>query len=224
MLRILQVNEVRRVRGFEKPGIQWTVIALGIALMILLVAATVRIRTLQDLLRRADQVMSTEGKRRETLERDLARERSTREALALELARVRSGAACGGSGDAAAGPPTLTLDPVRERSGSPPAVNIDSADPDTVVELRLLLPDTASSELKQLNLTARDWTTGAVRWSLGAVRVATADGRRAAVAQVSGEMIAPGVFEFVLAPVGEGGPQPEAVAAYELAVNPRAAR
>ena len=79
MLRILQVNEVRGVRGFEKPGIQWTVIALGIALMILLIAATVRIRTLQDLLRRADQVMSTEGKRRETLERDLARERSTRD-------------------------------------------------------------------------------------------------------------------------------------------------
>jgi hypothetical protein len=215
---------MRGVRGFEKPGIQWTVIALGIALTILLVTATARIRTLQDLLRRTDQVMSTEGKRRETLERDLARERSTREAFALELARVRNGAGPAGSGPAAAGPPTLTLDPVRERSGSPPAVNIDSPPLDTVVELRLLLPDKASSELKQLNLTARDWTTGAVRWSLGGVRVATADGRRAAVAHVSGEMVAAGVFEFVLAPVGDGGPQPESVAAYELGVNPRAAR
>jgi hypothetical protein len=214
------------VRGFERPRVQWMVIGLSAVLTIMLVAATVRLRTFQGLLRKADQVMGTNEKVRQTLERDLARERSAREALALELARVRSGSAATGGGGAGAGSAsTLTLDPLVKRSASPPEANIDAPTADTVVELRLLLPDQARSDLKQLQITARDWSTGTVRWSLGNVRLASTGGRRTAVAYLTGEMLAPGAYEFVLAPAGEGGPQPEAVAAYELGVvSRRAAR
>ena len=212
------------MRGFERPRVQWMVIGLCALLTTLLVAATVRLRTLQDLLRKADQVMSMNEKEQQTLERDLARERSAREALALELGRVRSGSAAGGGGAGAGTPSTLTLDPLVKRSGSPPEVNINAPTADMVVELRLLLPDKARTDLKELQITARDWSTGTVRWSIGSVRLSSAEGRRAALAYVTGEMLAPGAYEFVLAPVGEGGPQPDPVAAYELGITRRAAR
>jgi hypothetical protein len=213
------------VRGFERTRVQWMVIGLCGVLTVMLLAATVRMRTLQDLLRKADQVIGVSEKQRQTLERDLARERSAREALALELARVRSGSSSTAVGRAGAvSPSTLTLDPLVKRSGSPPQKNIDAPTPDAVVEFRLLLPDKARSDLKELQITARDWSTGTVRWSIASVRLASAVGRRAALAYVTGEMLAPGAYEFVLAPVGEGGAQPDPVAAYELGVTRRAAR
>ena len=203
------------MRGFERPRVQWMVIALCAVLTIMLAAATVRMWTLQDLLRKADQVMGLNEKERQTLERDLARERSAREALSLELGRARSGAAP---------PSTLTLDPLIKRSGSPPESNMEAPRADGVIELRLLLPDTAPPNLKQLQITARDWSTGTVRWSVGSARLTPVDGRRAAVAYVTGEMIAAGTYEFLLTPMGEGGPQPDAVAAYELGISRRATR
>ena len=213
------------MRGFERPRVQWMVIGLCAVLTIMLMAATVRMRALQDLLRKADQVIGVNDKQRQTLERDLARERSAREALALELARVRSGSASTVGGRPGAGTPsTLTLDPLVKRSGSPPEKNIDAPTPDTIVEFRLLLPDKARTDLKELQITARDWSTGTVRWTIATVRLGSAVGRRAALAYVTGEMLAPGAYEFVLAPVGEGGPQPDSVAAYELGVTRRAAR
>jgi hypothetical protein len=216
---------VTGVRGFERPRVQWMVIGLCAVLTIMLMAATVRMRTLQDALRKADQVIGVNEKQRQTLERDLARERSAREALALELARVRSGStSTAGGGAGARSPSTLTLDPLVKRSGSPPEKSIDAPTPDTIVELRLLLPDKARSDLKELQITARDWSTGSVRWTIASVRLGSAVGRPAALAYLTGEMLAPRAYEFVLAPVGEGGPQPDPVAAYELGVTRRAAR
>jgi hypothetical protein len=200
------------------------VIGLCAVLTIMLAAATVRMRTLQDLLRKADQVMGMNEKERQTLERDLARERSAREALALELARARNGAPPAGGAAGATKPSTLTLDPVVKRSGSPPESNIEAPRADGVIELRLLLPDRAPPNLKQLQITARDWSAGTVRWSVGSARLTTVDGRRAAVTYVTGEMIAAGTYEFLLTPIGDGGPQPDAVAAYELGISPRATR
>jgi hypothetical protein len=213
------------MRGFERPRVQWMVIGLCGVLTVMLTAATVRMRTLQDLLRKADQVIGVNEKQRQTLERDLAREQSAREALAVELARVRSGSASTAGGGPGAGTrSTLTVDPLVKRSGSPPEKNIDAQTPDTIVELRLLLPEKTRTGLKELQITARDWSTGSVRWSIATVRIASATGRRAALAYVTGEMLAPGAYEFVLAPVGEGGPQPDPIAAYELGITRRAAR
>ena len=212
------------MRGFERPRVQWMVIGLCAVLTIMLAVATVRMRTLQDLLRQADQVMGLNEKERQTLERDLARERSAREALSLELGRARSGAAPTGDGGAGGSPSTLTLDPLIKRSGSPPEANIDAPTVDTVVELRLLLPDASRTDLQELKITARDWSTGTMRWSIASVRLATAAGRGAALAYVTGEMLAPGAYELVLAPAGAEGPQPNPGAAYELGVTRLAAR
>ena len=211
------------MRGFERPRVQWMVLAVCALLTLMLVAATVRIRALQDLLRKADQVITVHEKQRQTQEQELARERSAREALALELGRVRSTETAGGAAGAGS-PSTLTLDPVVQRSGSAPEHNIVAPPEYAAIELRLLLPDKVRTDAKELQITARDWSTGAVRWSVGSVRLGSAVGGRAALAYVTGAMLAPGAYEFVLAPIAESAPQPEPVAAYELGVTRRATR
>lgn len=146
---------------------------------------------------------------RDQTEASLARERSTRESLALQLGKERS---------AAPGPaPTLTLTPVTKKSPRGP----ETAVPQTsapVIDLRLVLPRGAPAA--PFTVTCRSWSTGAVAWMRAALPAGSADGTPAIVLPITPDMLPPGTHEFVLT---AGAPE-KLVTTYEVAVVPSGAR
>jgi len=219
MLLFLRETAVvmRPVKGLDNPLVQWVLLAGCLAVTALLVLQT---RSMQRMSRQVDDLLAAEREatdERQSLEAQLARERATREALSLEIARLRARLP---EGEAAAGEAaTLTLVPPGNRGATPPEPTVEAPDRAQIVELRLLMPDAVGDEFKDFRISARDWSTGLVRWSRAGVPLAVVEGRRAIVLYVTGEMLAPGAYELSVTPISNGTDASEPVASFEVGVR-----
>jgi hypothetical protein len=205
---------MRPISGFERPALQWLFVALSVALMLATAGAAWFARRAMA----EGQAARTreEGGRleRQHLEAQLARERSAREALALQLGRVR---AEGDSRDMGRGLPTLTLTPLAARGASPPAATVAPQHATQIVELRLVLPSGVTQH-SRFEIMWRDWSTGTLVWSRGGLAPASVDGRPGVTAFVTGDVIRMGAYEIQWSGTTLEG-RKEEVAAYELGVK-----
>jgi hypothetical protein len=144
---------------------------------------------------------------RDQIEASLARERSAREAMTLELGRERVA-------NAPVSVPTLTLPPVTVKSPKGPETAVPSTTA-PVVELRLVLPRGSATD-RAFSVALRSWTTGEVLWTRAQLRAGSADGKPAILAPLTSDVLAPGQYEVQLT----AGTPPTTVAVYEVAVVP----
>jgi hypothetical protein len=208
---------MRPVSGFDRPGLQWLFVALGAVLVIVAVIEAVGLRRLRHeiaTLRASDLSGRIE---REALQAKGAREQSAREALSLEVARLRGGTRAGVSG------PTLTLSPLIKRGPSPPEPTVEPLSESQPIQLRLLLPRGQAASAATYVVVVRTWSGGETIWSRGAVRASTVEGRPMVTAFITGDVFAPGAYEVALVKRAPDGKESE-VAAYEVAVRAPADR
>jgi hypothetical protein len=204
---------MRPVSGFDRPSLQWLFVALGAVLVIVAVIEAVGLRRLRHevaTLRASDLSGRIE---RQELQAKGAREQSAREALSLEVARLRGGTRAGGSG------PTLTLSPLLKRGPSPPEPTVEPSGESQPIQLRLLLPRGQSASASTYVVVVRTWSGGETIWSRGGVRDATIEGRPMVTAFLTGDVFAPGAYEVTLSTRAPDGQESD-VAAYEVAVRP----
>lgn len=199
---------MRPVAGLRRPGAQWALVGGAALLVALLWWALLELRETRAAVRGLHAATELAAKERASLEAELARERSAREALALEVGRQRT--RLGGTG-AADGAPTLTLDPLARPPASRPEPSIAAPAPDRVLHLRLLLP-AGAPRVERAQVVARDWSSGEARWIVSG-RAAVIDGRRMVRAFVTGEMLAPGPYEIQVR-----GDRDETVALYVVEI------
>ena len=205
---------MRPISGFDRPAFQWLFLSLAVALIGVAGAAAWHARRSADA---AAQLRAAEEQARfdtQRLDAQLARERSTREALALELSRLRAG------GDAALPRtmPTLTLMPTDTRGPTPPAPSVTAQHATQVVELRLLLPRGKHSQYARFEVVLRDWSGGDVLWSRGGLVPSAIEGRAAAITFLTGDVLRAGSYELLLSGVTRDGQKHE-VAAYEISIK-----
>jgi hypothetical protein len=141
----------------------------------------------------------------------LAREQSAREALAIEVARLR------GAAPSLAAPPTLTLAPLTARGASPPPPTVAPPDPAQIVALRLVLPDGADTR-GPFSIAIRGWSGGETLLMRGHLPATSDAGRRMVVAMIAGDVLARGAYEVILTVPGADGRRAD-VASYELTVG-----
>lgn len=205
---------MRPVSGFERPIVQWLFVALSIVLIVLAGGAAWvarQAKTSSDTLQASNDGARIE---RERLDAQLARERSSREALTLELERVRAGAAI----ETPRVLPTLTLTPLKARGPKPPEPSVAAQHMTQVIEVRLMLPPQAGKPPATFEVVMRDWSNGALIWSRGGLQASAVDGQRAVTAFITGDVLRPGVYELLLSG-GDPAGQRTDVAAYEIAVK-----
>jgi len=198
---------VRPVSGFERPTFQWLFILLGIVLIAVAGGAAWHARRTAAAateLRVAHEQARMEGQR---LDAQLARERSTREALALELSRQRAG----GDAELPRTMPTLTLMPGETRGPTPPAPSVAAQHATQVIELRLLLPRGEHSQYARFEVVLRDWSGGDVLWSRGGLLRSAIDGRAAVTVFLTGDVLHAGSYELLLSGVTRDGKKDEVV-------------
>lgn len=204
---------MRPVSGLDRPAVQWLLVALSLVLMALAGWGAVGLRRAGrevERLRAAD----LEGRlQRDQLEARLAREQSTRESLALELARARSGTVT-----AEKTLPTLTLTPLRARGATPPQATVTAPPPDALIELRLVLPRAAERRGAAYDIVVRSWSGGGTIWTRGAILSSSRDGRTFVPARMAGDVLAPGSYEVSLFATAADGTRSE-VASYEVTVS-----
>jgi hypothetical protein len=204
---------MRPVSGFDRPGLQWLFVALGAVLVVVAVIEAVGLRRVRNevaTLRASDVSGRIE---RQELQAKAAREQSAREALALEIARLRGDTRAGVSG------PTLTLSPLLKRGPSPPEPTVEPPGESQSLQLRLLLPRGQAASAGTYVVVVRTWSGGEIIWSRGGVRASTVEGRPMVRAFITGDVFAPGVYEVTLAKRAPDGKESD-VAAYEVAVRP----
>lgn len=203
---------MRPVSGFDRPGLQWLFVALGVVLMSVAAAegvALLRLRGQIETLRASDlnSRIELDGLRAQT-----AREQATREALTLELARQRS------SGDAVR-QPTLTLSPLIKRGAQPPDPTVAKPADHQSIQLRLVLPARSEATDARYSIAIRTWSGGETVWSRGGLITTTVDGKRMVAAFITGDVFAPGAYEIALTRM-TGASAAVDVASYEVAVRP----
>jgi hypothetical protein len=200
---------MKPVPGLSRFGAQWALVVGAVVLIAVLWWALLELRASRGAQRALTESVERVHRERSALEADLARERATREALALEIARLRS---AGGTSAAVPQVPTLTLTPGAPAGGAAPETAITAPAPERTVELRLVLPASAP-RLEHASIVARDWSTGGGRWTITG-RAAVGEGRRLVRAFVTGEMLAAGSYEILLR--GDGD---ETVAVYGMGIR-----
>ncbi len=196
---------MRPISGFDRPVVQWLFALCGVALIAACAAtgvALVRMRRAVEESRREAMQAAID---REQVESSLARERSTREAVRLELGRERSAVP--------ASTPTLTLSPAVRKSPQGPEIAVPQTTA-PVVELRLLLPHGTPDG--PFTVTARSWSTGAVAWVRAGLAAGIADAKPAVLVPITSDALAPGPYEILLS----AGSPPKDVATYEVSVIP----
>ena len=204
---------MRPVSGFERPAVQWLFVALGVVLIGVAAGEAValrRARTQIDSLRAADLNTRIEQER---LQGQIAREQAARESLTLQLAR-QSGAG------APAVQPTLTLSPLTHRGAQPPDPTVVQPADNQLIQLRLLLPTSAKSEVSHYRVVVRLWSGGDAVWSRGGLTVSTVEKKRMVTASISGDVLVPGAYEIAL--TTDAADKSADVAAYEVGVRPPA--
>ena len=200
---------MRPISGFERPLIQWLFVLLSVCLMFAAGGAAWlarRANAAADLARSAEEGARFEGQQ---LDAQLARERSSREALSLELTRQREGGA-----DPTRVLPTLTLTPVTVRGATPPQPSVTTQHATQVIELRLVLAS-SGKRFSRFEIALRDWSSGQVVWSRGGVSATTVDRQPMVTAYVTGDVFRPGAYELLLSGRTTEGKKEE-VASYEI--------
>ena len=203
---------MRPISGLERPWAQWLLLALSLLLIFVAAAVAIGLRRASQEIERLRAVDLEARVEHEELERRLAREQSTRESLALELARHRSRAG------AARELPTLTLWPLRTRRATPAEATVLPPAATELIDLRLVLPRGAERRHTHFQAAMRSWSGGDTIWSRGHLTPATVDGRPTIVTRVPGEILQPGAYEIAVTGAG-GGPGSD-VASYEVTVGP----
>lgn len=201
---------MRPVSGFDRPGVQWLFIMLGVALIAVAAGeATALLRTRAEIRSlRAESVNDRIA--REQLDARAAREQSARESLSLELARQRGAAG-------AATQPTLTLTPLRTRGPQPPDATVARPAENQAIELRLVLPAGTEPPAARYTIVVRTWTGGDTVWSRGGVMMSTVDNKRMVTTFITGDVFAPGAYEIGL--TRKAGEMTGDVAAYEVGIH-----
>lgn len=211
-LNSISCGVMRPVSGFERPGLQWLFVALGVVLVVVAAVEAVglrRARGQMEALRAADLNARIE---RAQLQARSAREQSAREALSLEVARLR-GSQPGGT------QPTLTLSPLTKRGAKPPDPTVERPAENQAIQLRLLLPPGRPPHAVSYVVAVRTWSGGETIWSRSGLALSTVDTRRMVTAFVTGDVFAPGAYEIALTGTSAGN-ETEDVAAYEVAIRP----
>jgi hypothetical protein len=205
---------MRPVKGFERPILQWIFVALGAVLVVVAAGEALALRRVHadvEALRAADLNARVE---RGQLELRLTRERAARESFSLEAARRGSGQ---GSD---LREPTLTLSALTLRRATPAEVTVLAPDPEQSVVLRLVLPGGRVEPGKRYAVALRGWSGGGVLWSRSDLRASAIDGKPAVTARMTGDILAPGAYEFALTDVTTTD-APADVAFYEVTIGER---
>jgi hypothetical protein len=200
---------MRPVSGFERPVVQWLFVALSLVLIVAAGGTAWVARRANAAAGNARAAEETGRLERQQLDAQLARERSSREALTLELARAR---AAGEQTSRAM--PTLTLDPLPMRGATPPEPTIPTRHTTEVIELRLRLPP-MRAPITRFEVTLRSWSGGAVLWMRGGLTASTVDRRPTVAVFVTGDVFPPGAYELLLSGTTPEGQKAD-VAAYEV--------
>jgi hypothetical protein len=200
---------MRPISGFERPLIQWLFVLLSLCLMVAAGGAAWlarRANAAADLARSAEEGARFEGQQ---LDAQLARERSSREALSLELTRQREGVA-----DPIRVLPTLTLTPVTARGATPPEPSVTTQHATQVIELRLVLPS-SGKRYRGFDIALRAWSSGQGVWSRGGLIATTIDRQSMVATYVTGELFRRGAYELLVSGQTPEGKKEE-VASYEI--------
>jgi hypothetical protein len=207
---------MRPVSGFERPGLQWLFVGLGVVLVLAAAGEAVglrRVRSQMNALRAADMSARIE---REQLQTRAAREQSAREALSLEMGRLRAN-------QPGVSQPTLTLSPLLKRGAKPPEPTVERPAENQAILMRLVLPAGPPPHASSYAVVVRTWSGGDTIWSRSGLSVSTVDHRPMVTAFVTGDVFAPGAYEIALSGTSASN-KTEDIAAYEIAVRPPAAR
>jgi hypothetical protein len=199
---------MRPVSGLDRPAVQWFFVIIAIVLIAVAVLEAAALRRARGEI--ASVRTSELNARLElgALQSTSARERSAREALSLEVARLRGGGR---------GVPTLTLSPLARRGSNPPEPTLDAPRKDAAIELRLVLPLRAV-RTGSYAIAVRAWTGGETIWSRGLLPATSIEGRPTVSALITGDVFAPGAYEIVLTTTSADGKGAD-VAAYEVATR-----
>lgn len=200
------------IRGFDRPAIQWTFVALALILMGIAAGEAIGLRRLRASLEqmRAEN-MNARVEKQQTLGR-LAHEQSARESFALELARQRGGSA------GAAPEPTLTLAPIAIHRSAPPEPTVAAPPPAQSIQLRLLLPRNRVDASKRYAVALRSWSGGTVLWTRSGMTASEIDGKAVVTSRLTGDTLPAGAYEVALTEVSSGSP-PAEVAFYEITIG-----
>jgi hypothetical protein len=201
---------MRPVSGFDRPGVQWLFILLGIALIAVAVGEAAALLRARAAIRSLRAESVNDRVTREQLEARAAREQSARESLSLELARQR------GAG-AAVTQPTLTLTPLRKRGAQPPDPTVAKPAEGQSIQLRLVLPPGAEPPDARYTIVVRTWTRGDTVWSRGGVAMSTVDNKRMVTTFITGDVFSPGAYEIAL--TRHAGEMTADVSSYEVGIR-----
>ena len=195
------------VRGLDRPGIQWGLVAVCLLLIVSVIAAALTIKRANARMADVEVVYQRARTQLEQMEADLARERAAREAFSHEVNRLRAS----GLPDSAA--PSVTLEPLKARGATPPDAAAQEVPVEQVVLLRLVLPPKAVQDSQAYQVTARDWSSGQVRWVRGGLSPVKGERSSSLAPAITGEMLPAGSYEFLVSLAGAE------VASYELTVG-----
>ena len=198
---------MRGIKGLDRPGWQWGLVAVCMLLIASVVAAALTLRRANAQMADVEIVYQRARTQLEQMEADLARERAAREAFAHEVSRLRA------NGQPTAGAPVVTLEPSKTRGATPPDPTTQTVVPEQVVLLRFVLPPKAVQNSQEYQVTARDWSSGQVRWLRGALSPVKGEQSSALAISVTGEMLPAGAYEFLVSRADAE------VATYELTVE-----
>ncbi len=201
---------MRPVSGFERPIVQWLFVALGLLLIVVAGGAAWTARRANGEMAAARAAEEGLRLERNNLESQLARERSTREALTLELARAREDSTV-----PARVMPTLTLKPLAARGASPPEPTVSTQHATQIIELRLVLP-AGARPYTRFEAVMREWTSGRLVWARGGLTPSTIDRQPMLTAFVTGDLFRAGPYEVRLSAIAADGDL-ATIASYEVA-------
>lgn len=202
---------MRPVSGLDRPAVQWFFVIIAIVLIAVALLEAAALRRARGEIASARTSELNARLALSALQSTSARERSAREALSLEVARLRRG------GREGSGVPTLTLSPLTGRGSNPPEPTLDAPGKDAAIELRLVLPVRAVRTGSH-TIAVRAWTGGETIWSRGGLRANSIEGRATVSALITGDVFAPGAYEVVLTTTSADGKASD-VAAYEVATR-----
>jgi hypothetical protein len=197
---------------------QWAFVMLGVVLIAVAVAEAVAIRRLRGEIAQARASEMSAHAAREETQIKLAQERSARQGLSFDVARLR------GNAQSDRGVATLTLSPITKHGAAPPEPSVNPIPDSESIQLRLLLPAArAAAAPANYSVNVRSWSGGETVWTRSGLRASTVDGQAMVTAFVTGDVFAAGAYELALTATTPEGTRAE-TASYEIAVGARRAR
>jgi hypothetical protein len=194
---------IKGVPGAERPLVQWSLVLLCIAIVGLAAGLVKRDRATTDALRRMKKDLDESAKVQVQLERQVARERSAREAFEIGLGRERE----------ANTPQGIPLQPGLDPSGRP---SQQLRIPSGATRVQLVLP-IGSKRYDRYRAAIRPWSGGDDLWVHGMLR-AEVDPKKLFVA-VPVDVLPRGAYELSLAGLTGDGRREE-VATFTFEVSP----